>query len=472
MALTHDDIRDLVAAMWSPRAEELGRFQLLADFASGRAGLPSVEVNDDVDLKDIFSICGKNVIAPVVDAFTHNLSVVGYRRGNSDVNQAAWSLWQRQRLDARQEEIHRYVHTYGLGYASVLPGPDGSPQVRYRSPLRVFAVYEDPMLDTWPLYALETWEAREAGKRVVHGALFDDEVVYPLTLGEIPTGASAETGLQFSGARVRIGEPRPHGAPGHVPVRRFTATRDALGRPVGEVEPLKDLQRAINSVNFDRLIVSRFGAFPKSVISGWSGGRDEVLAASARRILTFEDPDVKAQTLMGADGRAYNDLITEMMEHVAMVAKLSPAEITGKMVNLSAEALAAGEKAQQRKLARLKDSLGECHEDVIRLMCHLDGDVEGAQDLESEVVWDDTEARSFAATVDGVAKLAQVGVPLSELLGLVPGLTQAQRESMARKLAVGGDFESIMQQVLAEPDDASPAPLRLPESQAERPEDR
>lgn len=455
--LHEDDVRDLIGDMWHTRVMELPRFDRCAGFVEGSIGKPEIPENVDRDIKDIQSMCVKNVIAPVVDSFAQNLSVIGYRRAGAETDAAAWSRWQAQRLDARQDEVHRYVHTYGLGYAAVLPG-DAGPLVRYRSPRRMFTIYNDPMVDQWPEYALETWTARENGKRVVEGYFYDDSYVYPLVLGNVVPGTQEDKGglVTLSSGRIHVGQPIRHGAPGHVPVVRFIGSRNADGMPVGEVEPLIDMQRAINSINFDRMIVSRFGAFPKNVITGWAGGKNEVLAASARRFLTFEDPDVKAQTLMGADGRAYNELITEMMEHVAMIAKLSPAEITGKMINLSAEALAAGEKTQQRKLARLRESLGESHEAVIRLMAHYEGDTDGASDMESEIVWDDTEARSFGAIVDGVAKLAQAGLPLTEMLSLIPGLTQSQRESIKRKMAAGGEFESVLQQLMAAPE-TSPA---------------
>ena len=119
---------------------------------------------------------------------------------------------------------------------------------------------------------------------------------------------------------------------------------------VGEIAPLIRLQLAINSVNFDRLLVSRFGAFPQRVISGWSGAASEVLQASSKRVWTFDDPDVKAQAFPPASIDQYNNILNEMLEHVAMVAQISPSQVTGKMVNVSAEALAAAEANQLRAL--------------------------------------------------------------------------------------------------------------------------
>ena len=51
---------------------------------------------------------------------------------------------------------------------------------------------------------------------------------------------------------------------------RYVNARDAEELVVGEVEPLITEQRAINVVNFDRMIVSRFGAFPQKYAIGWA----------------------------------------------------------------------------------------------------------------------------------------------------------------------------------------------------------
>ncbi|MGV7637170.1 hypothetical protein PJI23_32640, partial [Mycobacterium kansasii] len=84
--------------------------------------------------------------------------------------------------------------------------------------------------------------------------------------------------------------------------------------------------------------------------SGWSAARDEILKASAARILAFEDEQVKAQSLPPASMEPYNSVLASLFEHLAVTAGISPSQISGKMVNVSADALAAAEKTQQRKL--------------------------------------------------------------------------------------------------------------------------
>jgi hypothetical protein len=207
-------------------------------------------------------------------------------------------------------------------------------------------------------------------------------------------------------------------------VVRFVNARDADDVIVGEISPLMVLQRALNSVNFDSMIVSRFGAFPQKVITGWSGSASDVLAASARRVWAFEDPDVKGYALPAADLGQYDSKLTEMLEFIATVAQVSPAKLNPKLSHVSADALAAAEANEQRKTESKRDTFGESWEQCFRLSGEISGDAATAEDESSEVVWRDTEARSFAATVDGVQKLVASGVPIEELVDMIPGVTQ------------------------------------------------
>jgi hypothetical protein len=107
------------------------------------------------------------------------------------------------------------------------------------------------------------------------------------------------------------------------------------------------------------------------------------------------------------------------------------------MVNLSAEALAASEANQQRKLTAKRDSFGESWEQCFRLAAEIEGDTATAEDTSSEVMWRDTEARAFGAIVDGVTKLTAAGVPIEELIDLIPGVNQQKAQSIKDALRRG-----------------------------------
>ncbi|AAD17573.1 portal protein [Mycobacterium phage TM4] len=464
-SMSREQLGALVADMWRLHISERQWLDRIYEYTKGLRGRPEVPEGASDEVKELAKLSVKNVLSLVRDSFAQNLSVVGYRNALAKENDPAWEMWQRNRMDARQAEVHRPALTYGASYVTVTPTDEG-PVFRTRSPRQILAVYADPSVDAWPQYALETWVAQKDAKPHRRGVLYDDTYMYELDLGEVVLGDAGGGQATQQPVNVReVTDVIEHGATFEgkpvCPVVRFVNGRDADDMIVGEVAPLILLQQAINSVNFDRLIVSRFGANPQRVISGWTGSKAEVLKASALRVWTFEDPEVKAQAFPPASVEPYNLILEEMLQHVAMVAQISPAQVTGKMINVSAEALAAAEANQQRKLAAKRESFGESWEQLLRLAAEMDDDPDTAADSGAEVLWRDTEARSFGAVVDGITKLASAGIPIEHLLSMVPGMTQQTIQAIKDSLR-GGEVKSLVDKLLSN----EPAPVPPPPPQA------
>lgn len=442
------DINTLIGRMWMLHVEERGWLDRIYDYVKGTRGRPAVPDGAGQEVKDLAMLSVKNILPMIRDSFAQNLSVIGYRRATAQDNDPGWAMWQRNRMDARQAEVYNPALTYGVSYVTVHPSDKG-PVFRPRSPRQLLAVYSDPQLDEWPQYALETWIDETDAKPRRKGLLYDDTYLYPLDLGMIPAMPLDPARSQPISV-VAFDDPIEHRATSSgepvCPVVRFINARDADDMIVGEIAPLLVDQQAINSVNFDRLIVSRFGAFPQKVISGWSGTPEEVLRASAMRVWAFDDENVKTNSFAPASIEGYNLLLEEMSAAVAMKAQISPAQIVGKLVNLSAEALAAAEANQQRKLTAKRRSFGESWEQTLRLGAEMDGDAGTAADESAEVVWADTEARSFATVVDGFTKLVSVGVPIGPLLSMLPGVTQQQIVAIKDAMSAG-EMTSLVSQL-------------------------
>jgi len=425
--LDDQQIRALVSDMWLLRQSERTVLDNIYDYMLGRRGFPKVPENSEREVHELSQLAMKNVLPLVRDAFVQNLCVVGYRSALAKENSPAWNMWQANRMDARQVEVYRPAVTYGAAYVVVTADDELGALWRPRSPRQLLAVYEDPQTDQWPQYAFEMWVDNTDAKPRRKAMIYDETYMYPLDLGEVPASSINFDPNSIDFARtlgsMSADEPIAHGAD-HCPVVRFINARDADDVIVGEISPLLVLQRALNSVNFDSMIVSRFGAFPQKVITGWSGTASEVLSASARRVWAFDDPDVKTQSFPSADLGQYDSKLTEMLEFIATVAQVSPAKLNPKLSHVSADALAAAEANEQRKTESKRDTFGESWEQCFRLSGQIIGDMTTAEDDASEVVWRSTEARSFAAVVDGVQKLAASGVPIEELIDMIPGVTQ------------------------------------------------
>jgi len=466
-----DQIHRLTSDMWMLRQSERVVLDNIYEYMLARRGHPRVPDNCEKEIENLAALSMKNVLPLVRDAFVQNLCVIGYRTALAKENSPAWDMWQANRMDARQVEVYRPAVTYGASYVVVTREDDrDGPEAcwRPRSPRQLLAVYEDPQTDEWPQYAFEMWVDNTDAKARRRAMIYDDEAMYPIDLGFVPPSAVTMDPNAIDFARTLgsmvVEDPIPHGA-SHCPVVRFVNARDADDVIVGEISPLIVLQQALNSVNFDSMIVSRFGAFPQKVITGWSGTKSEVLSASARRVWAFEDPDVKGYALPAADLGQYDAKLTEMLEFIATVAQVSPAKLNPKLSHVSADALAAAEANEQRKTESKRDTFGESWEQVFRLSGEILGDTETASDTSSEVVWRDTEARSFAAVVDGIQKLNASGIPIEELVDMIPGVTQQKIQAIKdgiRRNQVNGLIEALQKPnpgTMANPPSDGPTPL-------------
>jgi len=397
----------------------------LDGYDRGTMGLPFLPPGSTNELVRLRGNSVKNLVKLVLDSFAQNLSVTGFRSGDSTDDLPAWTgLWQPNRLDALQGVVHRTSLKFGLAYVVVLPGVP-VPLIRPVSPRRMTAVYDNPMADEWPLFALEEWEQWSATGLSKWARLYtSDEVVLFTRTGESTlTAVSAQT----------------HGV-GVCPVVRFVNDMDDDGNVVSEVTALMPLQRAVNETEFNAAVIEKFGAFPQRYAIGWRAESDaQALEASVKRLWTFEDQNVKVGELTAAALAPYMARQRDTMQHAAMLAQIPPQQLIGDMTNLSADALAAAEAAQQRKLGLKRESLGESWEQVLRLAAELAG--VGGVDESAEVVWKDTETRSYAAVADGIAKLARGGVPIAELVEDIPGMTQQRVERMQAAIAAQSEME-------------------------------
>lgn len=448
MAINRSEIPAMVATMWRLHLNEQAKFDNIDEYVRGRRGKPSLPQSASSEVKAIRDKCVHNVLDLVLDAFVQNLSVIGYRDASGANDGAGWDDWQRNKMDARQAEIYSAAVKYGVSYVPVVKSAKG-PVFRPRSPRQMLCLYEDAQIDDWPQYALEIWIDESDGKPRRKGTFFDDVNEYPIDLGAIAEPVRKSDGevrrATLAISDEAVGDPIQHGA-GVCPVVRYCDRRDAEHLVEGEIDRLITAQQAINEVNFDRMIVARFGAFPQKVIRGWTASANEVLSATARKVWTFEDAptDVAVDQLPAASLDPYNSLLEALVEHVASRAQISPLYISGGLVNINSDTVAAAEANQQRKLGAMRESFGESHEQLLWLSRKMGGGTE--TDVSAEVIWRDTEARAFGVIADGIIKVAQAietGAPIMPLLPLLPGVTPAMVAAMEKAVAASAQQQTV-----------------------------
>lgn len=334
-------------------------------------------------------------------------------------------------MDARQSGVHRAAVGYGAAYVVVLPG-EPAPVWRPVSARRMRAVYADRLVDEWPVYALETWSEGAPSGPVTRMRLYDDTAVYEVTRD-----------------RARDDNPMIHGA-GVCPVIRFANLVDLDGGVTGEVEPLIPLQDQIDAATYYLEMAQQYAVHRQRWVTGMavpeddSGNPIEPFKAAIDRLWTADDPDTRFGEFQQTEIKSWLDAREASLRHMAIKSQTPPAALLGDMINMSAEALAAAEAPQQRKVADRKAGFGESWEQCFRLDAALAGDEAAAADLSAQVVWRDTESRSLAQVADALGKMAQsLGIPPRGLWEKIPGVTDQDLASWDALASEGDAFAQL-----------------------------
>lgn len=371
----------------------------------------------------------------ISDTFSKGLFVDGYRPARSVDNAAPWDYWQVNGLDARQTIVHRGTLDFGAAYNLVLPADGPAPLIRPLAPLKTWVRFEDDD-DEWPYDGLILKGKDQEGGRLFQ--VLEGKNVHLVRIpkdSDIPVLVSTDT--------------HPLGV---VPLVRF---RDRLdGQARGIIEPLIVLQDRINEAVFNLLIALQYASFRQRWATGLAIPRDEngnavePFESAVNRLWVTDNPDAKfgdfAQTEVHGHLKTYESAVKTL----AAIGQVPPQALMGDLVQLSAEALAAAEASTQRKIGEYETIFGESWEQTLRLAARAHGDRESALDTSAQVRWRDTEARTLAATVDALGKMAQMlMVPVEGLWERIPGVTDQDVQAW-KELANRGDSMRALAEAL------------------------
>jgi hypothetical protein len=446
VALSKKDALDAVKIILNgPRLAEASRLNRIYDAMKpcGPYDQPRVEIPLDApeSLKRLARKSSTNLLPLVVDTFSQVMKVDGYYSPGNPDNAAPWQWWQRNGMDARQTGVHRSALQYGCAYETVLPGSNG-PVIRGISPRMMTAMYRDADSE-WPDLALHV---RPDGSMV----LYDEELVYRFgNESMLPKGTrytDPSMTVVVNGLELTYIDQFAHGV-GVPPVVRF---RDRMlldgEEQFGIVEPLITIQDRIDETTFGMLVTQYFAAFKQRYVIGWVPDNElEAMKAAASDAWYFDDPDVKVGQFNESDLTRYIASAASAKRDMAAIGQV-PAQSLGidAIANISDATLAGLEVAKDRKSDEITTSLGESHEQSLRLAAHIAGDEVAAADYQGEVKWRDSTARSFAQQVDGLGKLAtMLNVPPQLLWEDIPGWTQQKVNRAKDLLAEGNALASL-----------------------------
>lgn len=446
---------------------DIDRLRLIDNYRRGRQARPYSPDGADDEYRLLAARCTTNICEFIVKTPAQNLYVDSFRPSadtpatGGERSSPAMEFWQRGRCDGRQAILYNDAIGFGHAFVWVTRNDQGDATPKLLSPMRAVALYEDPVNDEAPSFAVYITKNpgldpnTEPGEAKAWDDTHEYDVVFHTLTDE---------------KKIRIVDSRPHGNT-ECPVERFAFSTDLEGRTRGVVEPMIPLQDRLNQTVFDLLMAQSFTSVQVRTVTGMAppmqtrvvyetdnDGNVEVdesgkpipigaepvidpdtgrpvprkIAHSSRRFLFAEDPEVKFGQLEGADLSGLISSINMTFQQIAALSQTPPHQLLGQIANLSAEALEAAEQALDRMVEEIRSIFGESWERVFRLAAELGG-WDGAEDYMGEVVWRDMGGQKISQVSDALGKLSQnLGVPVEGLWPRVPGVTDNELATWKR----------------------------------------
>lgn len=482
-ALGTEDLSRVAQWLLAQRRAESVRLQETHDWLKNRLTGVYVPKSATAEYRQLVDQSRFNVLPLVVSSIAQNLFVDGYRPARASENARVWEeAWQPNRMDARQAGLYRASLEYGISYSRVLPGrlhQRPTPVITPFSPRRCTALYDDPINDEWPIYAVTVGIPRPVigqghpATMETPISIYDDTYEYstvvPATMvTPVATGQADHVsmsnfeGLAFDTNRVTV---RAHNL-GVCPFVRFLESYGDLDDgPEGIVYPLLPAQRGLNQSTFGLKMAELYAAFRQRWATGMqipedeNGNPIEPFNAAVNRVWQNESPDGRFGDFEQTDLSGYLDSRDKTLLYIASRRQIPPHTlVVGNAVsNVSAEALAALEAGHQQDIAEHKTAFGESIEQMLRLCGLAMGDQETWEDTSAQVVWRDTTPRSLGQVVDALGKMAaQLEIPPRELWERLPNVTDNDIErwrSAAEERDAMGELEELLRQDGQQPQD-------------------
>jgi hypothetical protein len=401
--------------------KEKVRLDKLSGWMDGRQPY-SVRVGPrDLEKRSLLDLSRSPWLGLAVSTFAQAMYVDGYRSPDTRDNSPAWEIWNANNFAAHQISVHRAAIGYGYSFVRVLPGEDytgrSMPVIRGLSPKRVFAMYEDPVGDDFPTWALEWLPDNKTWRWYDENSYHEFE--NPNLDGKFTYTKTVDHGI------------------GVCPIVRYVNQMDLEGRCIGDVEPVIAVAARIDKTDYDRLLVQHYNSWKVRTATGLEQADDDANRADDKRKLAQEDmlvssdPNVTFGSLPETNMAPFIQAHESDVEALSAMLQLPSHLFTGKVVNVSAEALAASRAQTTQKLLEKQTSMGVSHARMLRLASAIAGDTSAARDFNARISWQDVEVRSLAQAADAYGKIAQqLGVPKEFLWRFIPGFDATDVQEM------------------------------------------
>ena len=410
-------------------------FATLREYIAGTPMMPWVHRKAESMYSQLLAQAVSNFPLLIVDTVWDRLAVDGYRLDGKDADDVVWKdIWQANAMDIYAPQLHREALGTGIGYVSV-GEQNGRPVVRCEVSEEVFHD-ADPENPQRVARVIKTWANLIDGTKQMR--YIDDQVVM---YWSAPYDARAEPTPNFMSTAWQLDGVLPN-TRGKVSMVVFYARPSIGGKFLSEIDDVLPNFDRINTLTAQTLLAAELGAFRIRWATGMeiptdaNGDPVEPFDVALNRLWVNSDPEGKFGSFEGTPLDPYLNAINDAVQQVAAISRTPPFLLSGKVTNLSAEALKATESGLVQKVYARQATFGQSWQEVVRLGLEVLGDSR-AEMAEMETIWRDPENVSDGQKVDALMKLYSLGLPwtaVMERFGATPGEINRWSEMRAEDL--------------------------------------
>ena len=464
------------AEWWLPRLEQrlIARqtgMTLFDDYYHGRHRMTYHTARVLAAFGTTFKDLRMNYCGVVVDALTERLEVQGFRIGRDQAAaDAAWEIWQRNRLDASFARGIRAGLTKGEFSLIVWVDGSGEPRISVEDGSEVY-VATNPGNPHDRRAALKRW--RDEDERRLYACVYLPDGIYKFRseagdvtgirqLGELPEGfgraGGAGTRLPTAAASTMRwerwlvdGEDWPLANPFDiVPVIPLPNKPDIFGVGESELAAIVPIQDGLNANIVNVMLAGQFSAFRQKwaanvdlEIDEVTGKPKEPWVIDVATMLTAPPselpggPEVKFGEFDQTDLKGYTGLHETYVQGMATISRTPPHYFLGQSGNFpSGESLRSAEAGLTFKARdRIRDGSEPVEEAMMLafLMKSRQGSLSSsaaarfakwATRIDSEALWRDPETKTESEHVDALVKLRSIDVPREVVWSKIPATPQ------------------------------------------------
>jgi Phage portal protein, SPP1 Gp6-like len=421
------------------------------DYFEGRQDLPFAPEGVNAEYLDLREMAIGNYLELAMGAPVQRMVAEGFKTGRGgEADLKAWDeVWQPNKLDSRQKIVYQQMFLHGRGMMSVsgnLLNPK-SPKIRPENAKRIW-IEPDPEDPFTPLFAVK--KLVEESLPASSGLILPGRLIRKAK--EVAYVYTAEEWIKFEcpgpgGAWQQVDQ-KAHSLRS-LPFVPFDFNVDADGKPRAAITKLMPQQDAVNTIRFNTLLAMQFSAYRQRIFTAYdpvvrdskgdplvkmkdgapvldSNGLQIPITRSPGRVgvdraLVFPGKDTKVYDLPESNLDNYITALDHFLTALFSTGQIPPQYALNKMANTSGDAMAGAEATFQSLIKDLKVSAAESIETVMNLSNQARG--EDHDDVAAEVIWGDSEIRSFAQIVDGIGKLITSGMSRADAWAMLPGAT-------------------------------------------------